>query len=146
MNKQELTPEELATMEVEKAAKEAAESEELAAKEAEKAEKEAVKAEAKAQKEAEKAARITAPAVITSKDWKSIENGYVFIKEPQTAKAFNTANKFAQEDKVKYTIFPTADEPDQKLYWGGINGFFFSVVVGVEVEIPKSIAEHITKS
>ena len=78
--------------------------------------------------------------------WKHIQNEYVFCKEPQTAKAMNTANKFAQEPKTDITVFPTADEPDQKVYWGGINGFFFAVVVGVSARVPKSIADHIRNS
>ena len=78
--------------------------------------------------------------------WKSIANSYVFVKEPQTAKSLSTANKFAAEPKVRITVFPTADEPDQRLMFVGINGFFVWVVVGLEVEVPQSIAEHITKS
>ena len=85
-------------------------------------------------------------AVVKDRGWETIANQYVFIKEPQTRKALNTANFFAAQERVSYTIFPTPQNPEEKLYWGGINGFFFSVVVGVTVELPKGIVEHITKS
>lgn len=78
--------------------------------------------------------------------WKGIQNEFVFCKEPQSAKALNTANRFASEPKEDLTVFPSPDEPDQKVYWGGINGFFFAVVVGVSARVPKSIAAHIRNS
>lgn len=94
----------------------------------------------------QKAAEKVAVAQTMNSAWKSIGNMYVFVNEPQTEKALRTANKFAAEPKTRIVVFPTADEPDAKLYWGGINGFFFAVVVGVDVELPQSMAEHITKS
>lgn len=120
-------------------------------KEVLKAEKAKAKAAAKAEKAAAKAAEDSAGEQkivnqIANSAWKSIANQYVFVREPQTTKALTTANIFAKEAKVRIVIFPTADEPDARLYWGGINGFFFSVVIGVEVELPKSLADHITKS
>ena len=78
--------------------------------------------------------------------WKSLQNEFFFVKDPQTAKALNTANRFAQEPKVDITVFPSIDEPDQKVYWGGINGFFFAVVVGVKARVPQSIADHVHAS
>src|SRR3972149_2013744 len=87
-----------------------------------------------------------AASVTPDNSWKKIQNQYVFIQEPQTTKARNTGNILASQEQVSYTIFPVADNPEETVYWGGINGFFFSVVIGVEVRLPKGIADHITKS
>lgn len=85
-------------------------------------------------------------ASVADNSWKSIANQYVFIKEPQTTRARLTANKLAVQPKVETVVFPNAQDPDAKVYWGGINGFFFAVVIGVSVSVPKGIAEHITNS
>ena len=88
----------------------------------------------------------TEPKISDFGGWKNIQNEFVFCKEPQSAKAINTANTFAREPKEDITVFPSPDEPDQRVYWGGINGFFFAVIVGVNARVPKSIAKHILDS
>ena len=119
--------------------------EKAAAKAAKVAEKEAAKA-AKAA-EAIKAAEASASiSVIAGNAWKSIRSQHVFVKDPMTKKAQDTGNIFAAQPRVPYTVFPLADNPDETLYCGGINGLFFAVVVGVEVELPRDMAAHISKS
>lgn len=122
-----------------------AEADAKAKAEAEEAEKEAAKA-AKAAEKAAAAEAAKAASQIMADAWKSIGNEVVFVQEPRTEKARSTANKFAAEPKVRTVIFPTPDDADNQLYWGGINGFFFAVVLGVDVELPQSIADHIRNS
>lgn len=124
-------------------------------------EKEAAKAAKLAEKEAAKAAESSAgenkpsagenkPTVSVgatlNNDWRTIRQDYVFVKDPDTAKALRTANILASQPRVPLTVFPMADNPTEAIYQGGINGFFFSVVLGVSVMVPQGIHDHVTQS
>jgi len=113
------------------------------------AEKDAAKAAKQAEKDAAKAAANSADkitGITLNNDWRTIRQDYVFVKDPDTAKALRTANILASQPRVPLTIFPLADNPNETLYQGGINGFFFSVVLGVPVQVPQGIYEHIQQS
>ncbi|HJZ12707.1 MAG TPA: hypothetical protein VJ521_11185, partial [Acidobacteriota bacterium] len=109
-----------------------------------KAEKDVAKAAAKAEEDVAKA--VSAPAVVSGDPVKFISNQYVFVKLSGTAKSYATAERFAGEPKERIVIFPTSEEGNSQTHFCGINGVFFAIVMGVEVELPRSVAQFVQKS
>ena len=89
---------------------------------------------------------VTVPAVVRPDPLKRIGSQYVFVKLSGTGKSFSTAERLANEPKERIVVFPLAEEGNAQLYSCGINGVYFSIVMGIEVEVPKSVAEHIQKN
>jgi len=84
-----------------------------------------------------------APAVVKPDPIKSIANQYVFVKTSGTAKANSTAERFAGEPKERIVVFPKPDEGNAQTHFCGINGVYFAIVMGVEVELPRSVARFV---
>lgn len=86
-----------------------------------------------------------APSIVSADPVKRLANQYLFIKLSGTGKSYATAERLADEPKVDIVVFPLPDEADIKVHYGGINGVFYGIVVGVSVSVPKSIAEKVNK-
>ena len=88
----------------------------------------------------------SAPSSVRPSPLKMLNNSLVFVKLSGTSKSFSTAERLAYESKERMVVFPLAEEGNAQLYQCGINGVYFAIVMGVEVELPKSVAEHVQKS
>ena len=88
----------------------------------------------------------SAPSSVRPSPLKMLNNSLVFVKLSGTSKSFSTAERLAYESKERMVVFPLAEEGNAQLYQCGINGVYFAIVMGVEVELPKSVAEYVKKN